>query len=688
LFLAPFFAGASLSALDKTKDGKFDVRPIAAGELIRRLVAKSLCASQKVRAAEFFAPHQHGVACPAGAERVVHFVRQVCQKSNQDPDFVILKVDLRNAFNLVSRKKMLEIVTEEFPEVARWAFWCYGGQEGSHLWFDRWVLDSREGVQQGDPLGPLLFSLVIHKLVIAISTELSDLPLNKWYLDDGIMGGKSADIEKAYQIILERGPTLGLNLNPSKCELIWINRRPETDVFPPSLIRIEGNFEILGSPVGDARFCSSHVGKKCEGSAFRALAAIETVEDPQVAVMLVRLCASFCKVVHFLRSVPPVFLEHQLSVFDDRVHEGVERCVGLSVPQEAWRQATLSLSNGGLGVRSAGEHASAAYLASVSSASRNDGWNASEAVGWSEAVVDYNSRVDKEDEVSQEGVHLGTQHTLSRAIEKRQLASLLSEAGERDKARLLAVSSLGASKWLSVVPTPALNQAFTPLEFSTLLKLWLGMDVYPQEFTCPACQVTCMDKKGYHALTCKSGGHLGTRHNALRDNFYDACSVACLGPKRELPFLLPNTNKRPADVYLPNFTLGKPACLDFAVTHTQQPKYLKLASVTAGIAAKEYGSKVKDRKYAAECEEQGLMFVPMVTEVFGVWGQPAESVFYHVGKMCASRGGIELGGALHRIMQRLSVTLMRCNARALVARLDPKAKSLETKIREPEVLLK
>ena len=39
------------------------------------------------------------------------------------------------------------------------------------------------GVQQGNPLGPLLFVFALHKLVINLGTELGeDLLLNVWFL--------------------------------------------------------------------------------------------------------------------------------------------------------------------------------------------------------------------------------------------------------------------------------------------------------------------------------------------------------------------------------------------------------------------------------------------------------------------------------------------------------------------------
>ena len=63
--LAPFLAGASLVALAKPKGG---VRPIAVGEILRRLTGKLLCGEVKEAARAFFWPAQVGVACPLGAE--------------------------------------------------------------------------------------------------------------------------------------------------------------------------------------------------------------------------------------------------------------------------------------------------------------------------------------------------------------------------------------------------------------------------------------------------------------------------------------------------------------------------------------------------------------------------------------------------------------------------------------------
>ena len=52
------------------------------------------------------------------------------------------------------------------------------------FWFGDWIIKSKEGCQQGDPLGPLCFSLVIQDIIVAISNACPNLALNLWYLDD------------------------------------------------------------------------------------------------------------------------------------------------------------------------------------------------------------------------------------------------------------------------------------------------------------------------------------------------------------------------------------------------------------------------------------------------------------------------------------------------------------------------
>ena len=75
---------------------------------------------------------------------------------NLQPGQVILKLDFRNAFNTIRCDKMLCAVGDLAPKLAPFVF-SADSEPSSLFWGDTSLLSS-EGVQQGDPLGPLLLS--------------------------------------------------------------------------------------------------------------------------------------------------------------------------------------------------------------------------------------------------------------------------------------------------------------------------------------------------------------------------------------------------------------------------------------------------------------------------------------------------------------------------------------------------
>ena len=102
---------------------------------------------------------------------------------------------------MVSRQAILEECANHFPELLPWVSWCYG--QHPYLWHQLGILTSEQGVQQGDPLGPLLYALVLQKVVISISKDscCADLLLHRWYLDDGAIAGSAVAVSSA----VERG---------------------------------------------------------------------------------------------------------------------------------------------------------------------------------------------------------------------------------------------------------------------------------------------------------------------------------------------------------------------------------------------------------------------------------------------------------------------------------------------------
>ena len=81
---------------------------------------------------------------------------------------------------------------------------------------------SETGVQQGDPMGLLIFRLVLHKLVATIASveEASHLLYHKWYIVDRVVAGTWNAVARVIVIIKEQGPHFGLFIKDPKCELL------------------------------------------------------------------------------------------------------------------------------------------------------------------------------------------------------------------------------------------------------------------------------------------------------------------------------------------------------------------------------------------------------------------------------------------------------------------------------------
>ena len=75
-------------------------------------------------------------------------------------------------------------------------------------------------MQQGDPSGPLLFSLVLSELMDEIG-QTNDVPFQVWYLDDGSFVGQRSAVASLLELVKSKSPDYGLEINMSKCEVFW-----------------------------------------------------------------------------------------------------------------------------------------------------------------------------------------------------------------------------------------------------------------------------------------------------------------------------------------------------------------------------------------------------------------------------------------------------------------------------------
>jgi hypothetical protein len=203
-------------------------------------------------AADYLLPHQVSTFAAAWTDILVYGFREKLQQFGHDPDKVALRVDAANAFNAVSRAEILERVCEHAPPAARFVHAICGGQAyvvaGLQL--------SRQGTQQGDPLGMLLFALATQPLVLRIQSEC-DLELNLWYADNGTVVGSIVEVSKAYNILKDDGPKYCFSLVPQKTSFWWRTMDYERlRLLFDCRLDIDGNslplpgIVLVGSPVG------------------------------------------------------------------------------------------------------------------------------------------------------------------------------------------------------------------------------------------------------------------------------------------------------------------------------------------------------------------------------------------------------------------------------------------------------
>ncbi len=221
------------------------IRPIAiANNLSKFLITAAWKFCMKVRLNQDLPiqKNQFGIAVSCGAELPAFLTREYYRNKTL---LQTISLDITNAFNSVNREKILDIVNTEVPALAPLVNLLYLHDSRLTLSSGKVIL-SKQGVRQGCPLSPFLFSLAIDK-VLQKENEIAE----KYgaqvvaYLDDHTFI-QTNDNVKNREITLdmicnEIQPLLkdlNLELNKKKCYIFKpdydINTEIEECLKPPS----------------------------------------------------------------------------------------------------------------------------------------------------------------------------------------------------------------------------------------------------------------------------------------------------------------------------------------------------------------------------------------------------------------------------------------------------------------------
>ncbi|XP_029656934.1 uncharacterized protein LOC115230976 [Octopus sinensis] len=354
---------AKLIAFDKKGGG---VRPIAVGLVFRRLASKLVCRAILPTLITQLQPAQIGVGSPGGCEAAVHAVRTFTEK-NEDTPFVIVKIDIKNAFNSIRRDTILEDCLTHYPSVYSYINSIHSSyRKPSSLVHGQYHIPLCSGVQQGDPLGPALFSLGIARV-----TKYCSTPLRVWYLDDCTMGGQPKDVLDCLKSLIAQLESLCVTLNTIKCEVTNFGfSQPKWDliletfreIIPKATETKPEQLEILGCPLTDAGISNTLITKEHQlKTTFRPLELL----DAHTSLFLLKNALSAQKLNYVLRGAPCYLETQQLDNIDCLFRTTIERITNVKFDDQGWDQATLPVNLGGLGIPSPNDLARPAYLSSL-----------------------------------------------------------------------------------------------------------------------------------------------------------------------------------------------------------------------------------------------------------------------------------------------------------------------------------
>lgn len=683
-----------------------DVRPIAIGEVWHRLAGLCLLASLP-EVGPSLQPHQLGVGVRGGAQIVGHAVRAGAAAA----DTVTLQVDIKNAFNSVSREAVLQQVFERAPGLGPWAAFAYGTPSTLYVDgapADSTPLSSSDGVRQGDPTGPLLFALALQPVLEEVAQQHPGCSLVA-YADDITLQGPQHAVQAGFRSLCTALEPLRLRVNPLKSSLYSSDADLATETAANLGCKAATLLVIAGTPIGDPGRIKAHVHSRVAATE----ACIDTMLglplSPQEQHLLLHGSLQH-REDHLPRVVEWALLQDPMQRLEAKIVAAVKAIADLSDADLQAPQLTLlhlPHRHGGFALQKFDkEIADASFLSAAALADNamargpqqlrpfaNAGAPALRAQ-WEELRRAYPDVCPHElpPDVLVHDFLPELQRTLTRARAQREFQQLVdhystestaAEPGaapfaaqaQRDCARLRSSACKPASAWLTTLPTsPALR--LQAEEFLSSFRLRLGLSVLHQDTERDVVECFCHRRvhnaHSDHSLVCQSVKRtITSRHHLLVASWRRIMGRAGVATTREpslAEHLHADTARQPRAAAYGDVLAMLPRRLtitDVSVIHPGADTYVRRAAGEAGAAA-EIRDKQKYEKYN-RAGSAVYRVVPLSHESYGRMGQPASRLLNELANIASGSGAVAKGAFVESALQELSVALCRGNHRIVSA---------------------
>ena len=216
--LEAYLAGRLL-ALDKAPgDPELQVRPIAVGEVLRRIVGKTIAWSLHSEIQEAAGPLQVSTGLKGGAEAAIHSMKKIFELEGTD---AVILVDAANAFNRLNKAVALHNIQYICPPFSTILINTYRTSARLIILGGGEIL-SNEGTTQGDTLAMAFYGLCTNPILQSSKQRIPSVH-QVWLADDATGAGNLADLRNWWDLIKSDGVKSGYYVKPSKSWLVLKN---------------------------------------------------------------------------------------------------------------------------------------------------------------------------------------------------------------------------------------------------------------------------------------------------------------------------------------------------------------------------------------------------------------------------------------------------------------------------------
>ena len=623
------------------------LRPIAISDPWIRLGSKLLVNYALPKCQTFLGPHQMGIGKSGGADVIIHTSQLVAShiKSNKNSNYCMLAMDCKNAFNSIRRGHISNAINSVCPNLISYFTWAYEKPVELKSSFHSTPILSSTGVRQGDPLGPLLFSLGVARALDRVRNIHRHVVVQA-YLDDVFIYGTVSDCISTAKLLKYHFVQLGLHFNDNKCNMLGAADSPQEHTFN----KVNG-INVLGIPVGSSEFINEHLQSLLKDQT-KILDMIGELESSEAFGIL--RAAINARPVHTVRGLHPSTTLEYARNFDQLVASALSRIVMTGeLPADSLSVKSLSTHLGGIGIKDLARCRNGAWAASWLKALQYIHTHLNDKIFWMTEDFDFHPEIIYQlplphpvgNALSFKDLVLPIvlaedpiprQKDLNATIDTTIYEDLLDtlKLSRPEAAALLVSASVpGISSWLNCCtnPNPSLRLCDDSFRESLRIRMLLPIHEDPvrAQRRCTSCNIHDIEVE-YHGLSCRGpSDHRRRRHDMVVSALCDFIRAAVPSARVH----------KEVDIEANTRTSGGPVSLrcdikmtvnhsthylDVAITNPCGPTFLKLNRKWEPAFAAAYLENKKIDKYSKRHGESvGKALIPFGIECTGRLGPHA-----------------------------------------------------------------